>query len=165
MSDVLLRQAVEADGPALQVLAAASPDAGAVVFSVQDHVPAHLAHADARERRHVVVAETPGSGMVGSAALSLGTCRIHGIDHSYALLSALQVHPTHRRQGIAAALTRSRIDRARALAGPDVVLLANIQHGNAGSLANARRWASWTSPPALTAPVPMRRRPRGPRPD
>jgi hypothetical protein len=35
----------------------------------------------------------------------------------------------------------------------------HIQRGNAASLANARRWATWTSAPAITALVPMRRRP------
>jgi hypothetical protein len=48
------------------------------------------------------------------------------------------VHPDFRRRGIATALTEWRLERA----GPDAVVVAAIQNGNAGSFANARKWAT-----------------------
>jgi Acetyltransferase (GNAT) family len=48
------------------------------------------------------------------------------------------VHPDYRRRGIATALAEWRIERA----GADAVIVAAIQSGNEGSLANARKWAT-----------------------
>ncbi|KHL04187.1 hypothetical protein LK10_06430 [Sinomonas humi] len=65
------------------------------------------------------------------------------------------MHPSHRRQGVARALARWRIERAEQLAGPNVVVVADIQRGNVGSMAAARRWATAFSMPAISVPVPM----------
>ena len=48
------------------------------------------------------------------------------------------VHPTYRRRGVAKTLTEWRLDRA----GTNAVIVAAIQTGNEGSLANARSWAT-----------------------
>ena len=48
------------------------------------------------------------------------------------------VHPDHRRRGVATALTEWRLERVT----PETVVVAAIQHGNEGSIANARKWAT-----------------------
>jgi GNAT superfamily N-acetyltransferase len=85
-----------------------------------------------------VVAEAESGGLIGAAQVTLGETEVEGERHEYAGLSSLMVHPDHRRRGVAAALTRWRLDRA----GPDAVVAAAIQAGNVSSVANARGWAT-----------------------
>jgi GNAT superfamily N-acetyltransferase len=153
-----LRDARDADGDRLSALAAASPDGGAVGFTPQDHVPASAA-TGLHERSIGMLAETPAREIVGFARAGMGHCRIEGRARPYVLLSSLVVHPDHRRRGIGHALSARLLDWAHQAAGPDAVLFGNIQVGNAASAANARAFATWTSPYAVTAPMPMRRRP------
>jgi GNAT superfamily N-acetyltransferase len=156
-----LREADASDAAGLDALAAQCSDGGAVAFRVRQHAPPEVAD-EPDERSFTVVAERPGTpGLVGAARLRLGHTCYEGATQPYALLNALMVHPAHRRRGMAAALTRWRLARAAqdVQAGPQTLVLAHIQHGNAASAANAGRWATAQLPPAVAAPVPMRRRP------
>jgi len=148
------------DSAALATLTEQSPDGGAVAFRPRFHLPAYqvygLRHGDVLG----VVAEASGaSGLVGAAHVSFGECQFEGRPRQYALLSALMVHPDYRRQGIAAALAQWRIERAMARCGADTILLADIQTGNVGSIANAKKWATQIAGKLVTSPVPMRSKP------
>jgi N-acetylglutamate synthase-like GNAT family acetyltransferase len=154
---VIVREAAPADEPALQALAAASPDGGSVAFRRERQVPAGQIPS-AHEVSEHLVAEIDGV-IAGAAALNVGTCRFEGEDARYAVMDALKVHPDYRRRGIAGRLTDRRLERARQLGGDEVVIVAYIQVGNTASLANARRWATQVGGRLVVAPVPMRRRP------
>jgi len=149
---LVLREASPEDDAAIAAITAASPDGGAVQYRTRDHVPPRLL---VPRDSVAVVAELPGVGPVGAARVSLGRCAFAGELRRYALLGSLVVHPAHRRQGVGAALARWRIAYAEEHAGEDVLVLANIQSGNAASLANAARWSTGLSRPALVAPVPV----------
>lgn len=152
-----LRAAGADDDEAIERLGASAADGGAVGFRVHTHVRTSgtaLAHFI------TVVAEDARDGeLLGSARLTLGRFRYEGAERPYALLGALVVHPAHRRRGIAGALARWRIERAEQLAGPNVVVVADIQDGNVGSMAAARRWATAFSMPAISVPIRMLSRP------
>ncbi|MEH0108880.1 GNAT family N-acetyltransferase [Tersicoccus sp. MR15.9] len=158
-TDVVLREATDEDEGAIAALVAASPDTGAVTFRPRLQVSATQAHDTVHDATVQVVAESTDGTLVGSAALSRGTCRFEGAMVPYALLHSLVVGPEHRRQGIGRALATWRLDRAGEALGEDGVVLANIQQGNAASSANAAGWATSTSARTVVAPVPMRRRP------
>jgi hypothetical protein len=81
---VIVREATAADRAALQALAAASPDGGAVTFRREQHVPAGQIPS-AHEISEHFVAEIDGV-IAGAALLNLGTCRFEGEDARYALL-------------------------------------------------------------------------------
>lgn len=154
-----LREATAADAAAIAELAERSPDGGAVSFRVRNHVDAESAYAADPRTSVGVVAEVPGiAGVAGSARMFVGRCRYEGTERPYALLGSLMVDPAARRRGIGAALARWRIEKAVELAGDDVVVVANIQRGNEGSLANARRWATSFTEPHVSVPLPMRGR-------
>jgi GNAT superfamily N-acetyltransferase len=137
---VIVREATAADDTALQALAVASPDGGAVTFRREHHVPAEQIPS-AHEISEYFVAEIDGV-IAGAALLNLGTCRFEGEDARYALLDGLKVHPAYRRRGVARRLTDRRLERASELGGDEAVTVAYIQAGNTASLANARRWAT-----------------------
>jgi GNAT superfamily N-acetyltransferase len=84
-----------------------------------------------------VLAEAGGE-VVGAAQVIFSETIVEGERRKCACLASLMVDPAHRRQGIARALTEWRLDRA----GPEAVVVAAIQTGNVGSLANARHWAT-----------------------
>jgi GNAT superfamily N-acetyltransferase len=154
---VIVRKARPEDEVRLAALAAASPDGGTVGFRPEHHVPADKI-ARGHEISEQFVAEVDGV-IAGTARLDVGGCRFEGDDARYALLNSLKVHSDYRGRGVAAMLTDRRLLRATELAGDDVVALAYIQAGNAGSLANARRWATQVGGRLIVTPVPMRRRP------
>jgi GNAT superfamily N-acetyltransferase len=157
---VIVREATAADEAALQVLAAASPDGGAVTFRREHHVPTGQIPS-AHEISEYFVAEIDGV-IAGTALLNLGTCRFEGEDARYAVLDSLKVHPDYRRRGIASRLTDRRLERASEVGGDEVITVAYIQAGNTASLGNARRWATQVGGRLVVSPVPVRRRP--PRP-
>ncbi|MEE6272199.1 GNAT family N-acetyltransferase [Georgenia wangjunii] len=160
MTRVELREQRPEDAAAVAVLDNLAPDGGMISFGWELHVPDLQTTAGQHEHCVGVVAVLHGSGeVVGHAKLSTGRCRVGGRELPYALLGALSVHPDHRRQGIARALAQWRIDRARDRFGPDVVVVAEIQSGNAASLASARTWATQLVGRAVVAPMPMRVRP------
>lgn len=161
MSDgFTLRPPTAEDAAQLAELGRVSVDGGAVAFRLVTHV---ATDGEGRGRSIGVVAVDSRDGrIVGSARMMMDTCWYEGERRPFVLLRSLMVHPEHRRRGVAAALGRWRIEQAEAAAGPDVVVIADIQKGNTASLAAARRWATAFTPPALSVPVPMRARP--PRP-
>jgi len=148
------------DFQALVTLGRASADTGRV------RVAAHYVRnpVDARAALNPdlewVVAEE-GAELIGAAHVSFGEREVEGSLHPCACLSGLMVHPDHRRRGVAKALTEWRLQRA----GPDAVVVAAIQSGNVGSVANARSWTtqifgSLTIPVSRSGPTqaqPLRR--------
>lgn len=157
-----LRTATPDDASEIERLTELSEDGGAVSYRVHTH--ARTASAPLTQSLGILAVGASDGQIVGSGRVTLGHCWYEGQHRPYALLGSLVVHPEHRRRGIAAALARRRIEHAELIAGPDVVVLADIQGGNAGSLAAARRWATAFTAPALTVPVQMRgRAPRSPR--
>lgn len=163
MSAFTLREMTPADSAALAVLTEESPDGGKIAFSPRFHVPAYTSFETRTLAMAGVVAEAgDADGVVGSGRVSFGECWFEGAVRPYALLSSLIVHPTHRKRGIARALAEWRIARAMEYSGPETLILADIQTGNSGSLANATKWATQIGGLVKTIPVPMSAKP--PRP-
>ncbi len=161
--DLVVRAASPEEQAAIAALREASPDGGAVGFRVHSHVEDGAPEPSVHRTSLDVVAEVPGAGLVGAARISTGMLQVRHQTRPYALLSALVVHPAHRRRGVASALAHWRIEHAAEVAGAGAVVLANVQRGNAGSLANAGRWADGWTGVAVTAPLTMlTRRPRPP---
>jgi GNAT superfamily N-acetyltransferase len=132
-----LREARLDDFESLAALAAASADTGRIRVAVRYLAnPVEVTKALRPEVRWVV-AEAEGE-LIGSGQVVLHEVEVEGELHPCATLGSLMVHPAHRRKGVATALTGWRLD----LAGPAAVILAGIQTGNEGSLANANRWAT-----------------------
>jgi GNAT superfamily N-acetyltransferase len=136
-TDYLLREARSDDFESLVALATASADTGRIRVAPKYLVNPVDAWAALKPELVWVVAEGE-DGLIGGGQVIFGEAEIEGEIYRAATLGSLMVHPAHRRQGIAKAVTRWRIDRA----GPDAVVLAGIQTGNAGSFANARSWAT-----------------------
>jgi len=131
-----LSEARETDGDALAALAAASADTGAIRYFPRYHGNPVVAAAALEPGLRWVVAEDGGE-LLGAAQVSFGECELEGELRRFALLNSLMVHRDHRRRGIARALTDWRLEQAG-----DALVLANIQSGNEGSFANARKWAT-----------------------
>jgi GNAT superfamily N-acetyltransferase len=133
-----VRPARDGDGKALTELATAAADTGAVRLAPHYlHDPLETSRA-LRPEAEWVLAEAGDGLVVGAGTVDFVDAEIEGDVHRCARLSNLMVHPGYRRRGIARALTDWRLDRA----GPDAVILAAIQSGNAGSFANAQKWAT-----------------------
>lgn len=109
-------------------------------------------------RTRGVVAQSADGRLVGAAWVSVDRCRLGADVVPSVLLHSLAVHPQWRRMGIAKALTSRRLAIADE-SGPGAVVIAGIQVGNSGSMANTRSWATETLSPLVVTPVPMRRRP------
>lgn len=154
-----LRAMTPDDSPALAALTEQSPDGGRITFNPRFHLPPYDVFAIRHHNMLGVVAQSAFvDGLVGAAHVSFGECQFEGEVRPYALMSALVVHPDYRRQGIAAALAQWRIERALERS-PDTLILADIQAGNVGSIANARKWMTQISGQVVTAPVTMRSTP------
>ena len=136
-TDYVLREARSDDFDALVALATASADTGRIRVAPKYLVNPVDAWAALKPELEWVVAEAE-AGLIGGGQVIFGEAEIEGKIYRTATLGSLMVHPDHRRQGIAKAVTRWRIDRA----GADAVVLAGIQMGNAGSFANAKSWAT-----------------------
>jgi len=165
-ADVTLRPMSPQDGPALARLSAESPDTGQITFTSRYVVDACTALGALWEDSAVVVAEpedAPGR-LVGVGLVSFGRCQFEGDVFPYAILNSLKVHPQYRRQGIASRLASWRIEEARKQVGPEGILLANIQKGNEGSVANARKWARQITGQLITGVCRMRPAPPAPLP-
>lgn len=138
MTGFTVRAARDGDGPGITELAAAAADTGAV------RVAPHYLH-DPLETSRVLrpeavwaIAESNDGRVVGAGVVDFGPVEIEDEVYRCARLSSLMVHPDYRRRGIATELAEWRIERA----GADAVIVAAIQTGNEGSLANARKWAT-----------------------
>lgn len=155
-----LREMSPEDSPALASLITQSPDGGKITFSPRYHLPAFEVYAARHGEMIGVVVEAPDvKGLVGAAHMSFGTCQFEGALRSYALLSGLVVRPDFRRQGIATALAQWRVERAVERSGSETMILADIQAGNTGSTANAKKWANQITGHLVTVPMTMRGKP------
>jgi GNAT superfamily N-acetyltransferase len=137
VSDYELRRARPDDFEGLVELALASADTGRVAVSPRYlENPVEAAAAFQPDLEWVVAAG--GHGLIGAGQIALGESEVEGERFRRGTLTSLMVHPDHRRQGVAKAITRWRLERA----GPDAVVAAVIQSGNEGSFANSRGWAT-----------------------
>jgi GNAT superfamily N-acetyltransferase len=161
---VAIRPMASDDSDGLRALIEAAPDTGAVRIRVRHLIPSVVAVTRTRPRSVGVVADMPGEGIVGAAAMSYIRIGIDGEPVTAALLHSLAVAPAHRGRGIARQLTDWRVARVRADLGDHVPLVAGIQHGNAASIANARRWSTQLLGPMTIGAAPIRSRAR-PSPD
>ncbi|HFQ95389.1 MAG TPA: GNAT family N-acetyltransferase, partial [Anaerolineae bacterium] len=133
---ITLRPLTPDDGPAFARLLLASPDTGRIHLTPHYVVdPCEAIRASQEDDFLGVVAETPGfDGLVGAGLVRFGRAQIEGEVRPYAFLNPLIVHPDHRRQGIATALVRWRVQAARDRFGDAAVIWALIQRGNVGSV-------------------------------
>ena len=134
-----IRAARDGDGPGITALAAAAADTGAVrVAPHYLHDPLETSRVLRPEAEWAIAENDDDGGIVGAGVVDFGPIEIEGGVYRCGRLNSLMVHPDYRRRGIASALAEWRIERA----GPDAVIVAAIQSGNEGSLANARKWAT-----------------------
>jgi GNAT superfamily N-acetyltransferase len=136
-SDYTLREARVDDFDALVALATASADTGRIRVAPRYLRNPVEVNAALKPELQWVVAEAE-EGLIGGGMVVLGETEVEGERYPSATLGGLMVHPAHRRRGVARALTEWRLERA----GPDAVIATAIQTGNAGSFANAKRWAT-----------------------
>jgi GNAT superfamily N-acetyltransferase len=149
------------DSPALAHLAAVCPDGGMVQFTLKYEVDAYTAtEALVLPEIYGVVAERSDTReLVGAAVVSFGQFMFGAEEQPCALLSNLMVHPGYRRQGIAQHLTQWRFQKVCERLGEKAIVIANIQTGNAASLANAKHWSDRFVGPLYTAAFPPLTRP------
>jgi predicted N-acetyltransferase YhbS len=157
---VEIRPMAPDDSDGLAALLEAAPDTGAVRIRVRHLIPPVVAVTRTRPRSLGVVADLPGAGIIGAAAMSYVTIGIDGQRVPAALLHSLAVAPAHRGRGIARRLTDWRVARARDDLDDRVTLVAGIQQGNDASIANARRWSTHLLGPMTIGALPIRRRTR-----
>jgi GNAT superfamily N-acetyltransferase len=135
--DFVLRAARADDFEQIAALADSTADTGRIPVKPRYLRNPVEAFAELMPELEWVVAESDGR-LIGGAQIIHGETEVEGHAYPGAVLSSLMVHPDHRRRGVATALTQWRLERA----GPDAVVAAAIQHGNEGSVANARKWAT-----------------------
>lgn len=140
MSDASFRPMAATDGEGLADLSRACPDTGLVRASVRYEIDPYLALLALRPDTIGLVADAPGSaGLAGAACVSFSECELDGQRRPCALFHSLMIHPDHRKRGLASDLTRECVALARARLGPEGVIFAHVQDGNAGSLKAIRR--------------------------
>lgn len=157
MADVQVRRIVETDAEALRELGARSTDGGRVAFTQRHRVTVMESMRARRPDSAGFVAVAAGGGLVGSGWVTYSRVQNRDGQVPLAWLHSLNVDPTRRGEGIAAALTRARLDHVAERPEPSVVGAA-IQGGNEASLANARRWADRELGAVRVTPVPRPRR-------
>jgi len=151
------------DGPALEALIAASPDAGRIGFTNDYQVdPLELYRALATDFR-AVVAER-GERLVGAVFGDFSRAQLNGAEREAVYISNLRVHPDFRRQGVARELWRWGLRYVEDVLGPGAVPYAAILAGNV-SRGLAREVGFVPSEPVRGGVVPMRRRPPSERRD
>jgi len=136
-ADCVLRPARTDDFESLVALAVACADTGRIQVAPRYLCNPVEAWAALKPELEWVVAEAE-DGLIGAGQVIFSETEVEGELYRCACLASLMVHPAQRRRGVARALTRWRLDRA----GSDAVVVAAIQTGNEGSLANARGWAT-----------------------
>ena len=135
--DFVLRTARADDFEQIAALAAVTADTGRIPVKPRYLRNPVEAFAELMPELEWVVAESEGR-LIGGAQIIHGDTEVEGKAYPGAVLSSLMVHPDHRRRGVATALTEWRLERVT----PETVVVAAIQHGNEGSIANARKWAT-----------------------
>lgn len=160
MTELSLRQIKPTDGKSLQTLFAYSPDTGRFAISPEYQIDPYTAFISLSPGMVGVVAEIVKTGqIIGAGLVNIEERFLAGKPVSCALLHSLHVHPKFRRQGIAARLAQWRIEYARTQVGEDVVILAGIQNGNAGSLAAAQKWSNQIVGEYYNILMPVRSKP------
>lgn len=156
MEDFRLRTMEPGDGASFSALAEAAPDGGLVTFFPRYLIDpyTHLVCEDPATTA-VVVTHPEHPGIVGAGLVTLLDAYLGGTLHRAAYLSSLLVHPRVRRRGVATRIAAWRIQHARAQAGDDVVIFANIQQGNTASEGNAYKWATQFLPGPVVTPLPV----------
>ena len=135
--DFVLRTARADDFEQIAALAAVTADTGRIPVKPRYLRNPVEAFAELMPELEWVVAESEGR-LIGGGQIIHGDTEVEGQAYPGAVLSSLMVHPDHRRRGVATALTEWRLGRVT----PETVVVAAIQHGNEGSIANARKWAT-----------------------
>ena len=159
MTNIILREMEPADGAALAALAASTPDSGRITAHVRFHIDPYRTLMAGDDLIGVVAETTDTKSVVGLGAVRFGECRYEGDTLPCARLENLMVHPDHRRQGLATRLMQWRLALAEQHFGADGVIIANIQQGNAGSMAVASKWCDGFSRPVIAAPFRTRSTP------
>ena len=139
--DVKLRPFTAEDNAGALQLIADSPDTGAITFRPVYKADLSSVYAVRRPRWQAVLAEHSGKA-VGLGVVALEELQIEGALHPAAYFFSLVVHPDYRHRGIARRLAQWRLNYAREQLGDDVVIYANIQRGNSGSVRTAAYWSS-----------------------
>jgi GNAT superfamily N-acetyltransferase len=152
-----IREASPSDAPALLALERTSPEGGLFTIAVEptvDHF--HLAALHPNAQGYVALAPN-GETIVGLVFASVAPTQLNGEIVPGLYLSAMRVHPAHRRRGIATALLSHAWEAAREAIGVQVAWGA-IGPSNEASLRTCLR-AGFTQQRELKArvlaPVPM----------
>jgi hypothetical protein len=142
-SDYFLRDFDARDGQGLATLGEQTPDSGAISFRSTYHFDPYATISATYPGVIGVVAVSPGrEGLVGSGMMSTGNCWYEGAIHPFAYLFGIGVHPDFRLRGMATEIYNWLVSKAKEELGSDVVIFANIQQGNEGSLRAAKKWCS-----------------------
>jgi ribosomal protein S18 acetylase RimI-like enzyme len=156
-NEITYRMIVSDDGPSLEAIMAASPDAGMVQFSYdysRDLLAVHRAFA-ADLRGVVAVA---GEVSVGMLFGDLYPIQWGGLVYPSAYISNLRVLPDYRRQGIANGMAQRGLSYLESEIGTEFVLFGAIMEANI-SLKLAQRYGFQSTATIQGGTVPMRRRP------
>lgn len=156
---IVIRPMQSGDGPALAALYAGSPDTGAITLKTHYLIDPLIDLTASYTDFLGVVAVEEQVGLVGAGFIHSAPRRVAGTIRPCVVLSGLVVHPAFRGQGIATQLAQWRVAQARQRWGPDVILLAGVQHNNTRSLAVAHRWMNTVAGTFGSVMVRPRRRP------
>lgn len=161
-----LRPMTPQDVPALDRLAADSPDTGLLTFSGHFEVGAYRDYLAIEKSNVGVVAEAAGNdGLVGTGQIRLGECQFEGTLRPYGYLNSLMVHPDYRRNGIANQIAQWRVEYIHQGLGEAAVILAYIQKSNNGSQRTAQKWyKQFIEKRVIGISAKMRSKPPSPQP-
>jgi GNAT superfamily N-acetyltransferase len=150
------------DGPALEALIVACPDAGTIGFTYDYRADLYeINRTLATDFRGVVaVANEAVIGMMFGEVLQVQWA---GELQRGVYVSNLRVHPDFRRRGVARGLSDWGMAYVIKHLGPDTVVYSAIQRDNV-TLSLARQYQLHATPLIQGSTIPMRRRPPKPRP-
>ncbi len=151
------------DGPALDALIAASPDAGAIGFTY-DYQADLLAVSKALANNLQCVASVLNDTVIGLVFGDFLQVQWAGQLRQAAHLSNLRVHPDFRRRGVARGLADWGMAYVAEHLGPEAVVYGAVQEGNV-SLALARRYQFQATDLIQGGVIPVCPTPPKPRPE
>jgi predicted N-acetyltransferase YhbS len=151
------------DGPALDALMAASPDAGAIGFTY-DYQADLLAVSKALASNLQGVVAVPNDTVIGMVFGDFLQVQWAGELRQAAYVSNLRVHPDFRRRGVARGLADWGMAFVTEHLGPDAVMYGAVQEGNV-TLPLARRYQFQATDLIQGGVIPMRQTPPQPRPE